>query len=198
MVARPLTSGERDRIDAVIESAQHRTSADFALVIVPISDRYALYPALWAAAIALSVTGIVALVRPEYSMLTGFFINSSLFIALALLLDWMPLRMRIVPAEVKRRHAHELAHREFAVQVVAPGTHRNGVMFFVSLGERYVEIMADREIHSRAAGDAWDKTVANFLVAVRENRLADGLVSAVEACAAILEMHYPRGSANSR
>ena len=187
-----LTKVERDRIDAAIKRAEQRTSADFALMVVPASDRYSLFPPLWAAIIALSMTGIVALLRPGYSMMFGFFINGALFIALALLLDWMPIRMLIVPTAAKRRHARELAHREFAVRIVAPGTHRNGVMFFASLGERYVEILADRDIHARAGGQAWDKAVADFVSAARENRLADGLVAAVEAIATVLETHYPR------
>ena len=186
-----LTTIERERIDAAMKTAGDRTSADFALIIVPLSDRYALYPPLWAAIIALSVTGIVALLRPGYSIQTGFIINGALFIALALMLDWMPLRMRLVPAEVKRTHARALAHREFAVRIVAPGTRRSGVMFFVSIGERYAEILADRDTHALAADGAWNKIVDRFLDAVKAGRLAEGIIEAVEACGTILEEHHP-------
>ena len=162
-VKNPFTPAERERIDAAMKTAGARTSADFALVIVPVSDRYTLYPLLWAAIVALSVTGIVALLRPGYSIQTGFIINGALFIALALALDWMPLRMRLVPAEVKRTHARQLAHREFAVRIVAPGTRRTGVMFFVSIGERYAEILADRDTHALAPDAIWNKIVDRFL-----------------------------------
>jgi len=187
----PFTPTERARIDAAMKTAGARTSADFALVIVPVSDRYTLYPLLGAAIIALSVTGIVALLRPGYSIQTGFSINGALFIALALALDWMQIRIRLVPAEVKRRHARELAHREFAVRIVAPGTRRTGVMFFVSIGERYAEILADRDTHALAPDAVWNKIVDRFLDAVKAGRLADGVVDAVEACGAILEEHHP-------
>lgn len=191
MALDPLTSSERDRIDAAMKSAGDRTSADFALVIVPASDRYTLYPPLWAAIIALSATGIVALLRPGYTIRTGFIINGALFVALTLILDWMPLRMRLVPAEVKRRHARELAHREFAVRIVAPGTRRDGVMFFVSIGERYAEILADRDIHALAPAGTWNQIVDEFLTAVKAGRLADGVLAAVAACGAVLEEHHP-------
>jgi putative membrane protein len=191
MALNPLTSIERGRIEAAMKSARDRTSADFALVIVPASDRYSLYPFVWAAIIALSATGIVALLHPGYSIVTGFTINAALFIALALALDWMPLRMRLVPAEVKRRYARELAHREFAVRIVAPGTHRDGVMFFVSIGERYVEILADRDTHALAPEGTWNKIVDEFLATVKAGHVADGVLHAVEACGAILEEHHP-------
>jgi putative membrane protein len=191
-----LTSSERDRIGAAMKSAMARTSANFALVIVPASDRYSLYPPLWAAIIALSATGVVALFHPGYTIRSGFIINGALFVALSVLLDWMPLRMRLVPAEVKRRHARELAHREFAVRIVAPGTRRDGVMFFVSLGERYAEILADRDIHALAPDGAWNKIVDQFLTAVKAGRVADGVVAAVEACGAILNEHHPAPNAS--
>ncbi len=174
-----------------MKSTRDQTSADFALVIVPASDRYTLYPVLWAAIIALSATGIVALLRPEYTIRTGFIVDGAIFIALALLFDWMPLRMRLVPAEVKRRHARELAHREFAVRIVAPGTHRDGVMFFVSIAERYVEILADRDTHALAPAGTWDKIVADFLANVKAGRVADGVLAAIESCGAILKEHHP-------
>jgi putative membrane protein len=196
MALNPLTSGERERIDAAIKSAEDRTSADFALVIVPASDRYTLYPPLWAAIIALLATGIVALLRPGYSIRTGFMINGALFVALSLLLDWMPIRMHLVPAEVKRKHARELAHREFAVRIVAPGTRRDGVMFFVSIGECYAEILADRDIHALAPDGTWNKIVEEFLATVKAGRLADAILQAVEACGAILQEHHPAQSAS--
>ncbi|HZC45525.1 MAG TPA: TPM domain-containing protein [Candidatus Acidoferrum sp.] len=196
MALNPLTSSERERIDAAIKSAGDRTSADFALVIVPASDRYTLYPPLWAAIIALLATGIVALLRPGYSIRTGFMINGALFAALALVLDWTPIRMLLVPTEVKRRHARELAHREFAVRIVAPGTRRDGVMFFVSIGERYAEILADRDIHALAPAGTWNRIVDEFLAAVKAGRLADGVLHAVEACGAILQEHHPAPNAS--
>jgi putative membrane protein len=187
----PLTSAERERIHAAVAATEQRTGAHFALVIVPMSDRYALFPAVWAAVIALSATGVLALLRPGLAIGAGFIINAALFIALAFVLDWPPLRLRIVPASIKHNHARQLAHREFATCIVGSAPHRNGVLFFVSLSERYVEVLADREIHNRVAPGTWEKLVADFVAAVGANRLADGFVAAVEACGATLEAHYP-------
>ncbi len=66
------------------------------------------------------------------------------------------------------------------------------MLFFVSLGERYVEVIADRDIHARVPEGIWDRIVADFIAAVKAGRLADGFIAAIEACAAVLETHYPR------
>lgn len=188
----PLTSAERERVHAATVAVESRTSAIFALAIVPVSERYLLFPLVWGAVLALAVTGVLALIRPDLGIGLGFVINAALFIVLSLILDWLPLRLLLVPRRARHAHARQLAHREFAARILANAQHRNGVLFFVSLGERYVEIIADRDIHARVPEGVWDKIVADFVAAVKSGRLADGFIAAIEACAALLEEHYPR------
>ena len=188
----PLSSAERERIHAAMADVERRTSALFALAIVPVSERYLLFPLVWGAILALAATGVLALVRPGLGIDLGFVTNAALFVLLSLLLDWLPLRLMLVPRRTKHAHARQLAHREFAARILANAQHRNGVLFFVSLGERYVEIIADRDIHARVPAGIWDKIVADFIAAVKAGRVADGFIAAIEACAALLEEHYPR------
>ena len=188
---RPLTAEEQERVRAAVAAVERRSSARFALAIVPVSDRYALYPVLWGAAAALVVTGVLALLRPDLAIGTGFLVAAAVFAAVALLLEWLPLRLLSVPRRVKHRHARLFAHREFAARILADAEHRNGVLFFVSLGERYVEVIADRDIHARVAAGTWERIVADFVAAVKAGRLAEGFVAAAEACGAVLETHYP-------
>lgn len=190
----PLTPDERRRIDAAVAALEQRTSAIFALAIVPISDRYLLFPVVWSAIIALVATGVIALLRPELAIGDGFLVDAAVFAVLTFVFDWRPLRLLLVPRRVKHAHARQLAHREFAARVLASAQHRNGVLFFVSLGERYVEVIADRDIHARVGQAAWDKLVADFIAAVRAGRLAEGFIAAIEACGALLETHYPATS----
>lgn len=181
-----LAPTERQRVAAAIAATEQRTGAHFAVVVVPMSDRYALFPVAWAAILALSATGILALLRPDFGIGDGFLFDAALFIALGLVLQWPPLRLLIVPGASKRRHARQLAHREFALEMIGHAPPRHGVLFFVSLGERYVEVLADREIHRRVAPGTWEKLVADFIAAVRADRLADGVVAAIETCGATL------------
>lgn len=187
----PLTAEEHRRIDAAVAALERRSSAAFALAVVPVSDRYALFPLVWSAVVALVATGLLALLRPELDIADGFFVDAALFVGLSFVFQWWPLRLRLVPMRVKHIHAQQLAHREFAARILASAQHRNGVLFFVSLGERYVEVIADRDIHARVAEGTWETIVADFVAAVRSNRLADGFIAAIEACAAVLQAHYP-------
>jgi putative membrane protein len=190
-----LTSEEHARIHAAVADVERGTSAAFALAIVPVSDRYLLHPVVWGAIIGLAATGVAALLHPGLTIAQGFLVDAMVFAALTLVLDWLPLRLLIVPKRVKHNHARQLAHREFAAHVIA-AQHRNSVLFFVSLGERYVEILADREVHARVEAGTWDRLVAEFVAAVKAGHLTEGFVTAAESCGALLETHYPRSGAS--
>ncbi len=186
-----LSDDEHNRIRSAVADIESRTSAVFGLVVVPVSDRYLLHPVVWGAIIGLAATGAAALLAPQLTIASGFFIDAAVFAALTLLLDWLPLRLLLVPKRIKHNHANQLAHREFAARVLA-APERNSVLFFVSLGERYVEILADREIHARVEEGTWDKLVADFVAAVKADRLADGFIATAQSCGTLLEAHYPR------
>ena len=65
-------------------------------------------------------------------------------------------------------------------QFLAHGLHtteaRTGVLIFVSLAERYAEIVADAGIAAKVDQAVWDASIAALLADIRDGRLADGLV----------------------
>ena len=187
----PLTESERERIAATIAAAEKRSDTNFVLAIVPVSGRYRLYAPVAGALIAVVGEGAAALLRPELGIGAGFLIAATLFLAVTLGLEWMPLRLLVVPKRVKHRRAHEFAHREFAASILASAAQKGGVLLFVSLGERYAEILADRTIDARVAQGTWDRIVADFVAAVKADRLAEGCAAAIEACAAALGTQKP-------
>ncbi len=191
-VASRLTPDEYDRIDAAIAAVERNTAADLDLVVTRVSDRYSLYPLVWAALSALLITGMLAMLRPGLNARIAILIQLIILIALTLLFDWMPIRLMLVPMRIKRAQARQLARREFVAH--NGDDHRRRILLFVSLGERYVEIIADRATHALAAESVWSKIVADFLETVKSGRIADGVVAAVEACGAVLATYHPSSS----
>jgi putative membrane protein len=189
-VIQPFTPEEHNRIDAAIAAIERSTAADLCLVVTRVSDRYSLYPVAWAAIGALLLGGLVSLMRPEIASRTTILIQLSLLIVLTLVLDWLPIRLSIVPERVKHAHARQLAHREFNAHIVG-APKRNLILLFVSLGERYVEIVADHETHALAPAGAWNKIVDDFLATVKAGRVADGVLAAAAACGDILKTQHP-------
>lgn len=191
MTGTHLTADDHKRLSAALAEAATHTCARFELVSVHVSDRYALFPLVYGAVAGLTALGAQALFWPALPLRTGFFVAVVVFAAVAFLLDWLPLRLLSVPRRIKHAHARDMAHRAFAARVLAQPDRKPGVVFFVSLGERYVEIVTDRDVHQRVLQPAWDAIVADFARAAKERRVADGLLAATDACTKVLAEHYP-------
>lgn len=191
MTGTHLSADDHKRLSAALADAAKRTKARFELVTVPVSDRYALYPIVYGAIVGLAALGALALFQPELSLRWGFLAAAMAFAASSLLFEWLPLRLLLVPKRVKHSHAQAMAHHAFAARVLAQADRKPGMVFFVSLSERYAEVVTNRDVHHHAGQVAWDAVIADFTDAARKGRVADGLLGAIEACTTVLETHYP-------
>jgi putative membrane protein len=187
----PFTPEEHQRIDAAMAAIKSDTAADLCVVVTRVSDRYPLYPIMWASIGAITLGALISLFRPETTSRIVIEFQLCCLIVMTLLLDWLPLRLSIVPERVKHAHAWQLAHREFNVHTIANPNQPHRILLFVSLGERYVEIVADHETHAMAPEGAWNKIVDRFLANVKAGHIADGVLDAIAACSAILKEHHP-------
>jgi putative membrane protein len=194
MARNMLSDDERARIRAAVSSVEQQTHARFVLTIVPVSGRYALYPLVLAGLIAMAAGAVLAAGWPTMALRTAFLIQAVAFIAVSLVFEWKPFRLMLVSRRSKQAHVANLARREFASHILAQSDHRRGVVFFVSLGERCAEILADRELHQLAGPDRWQQIVDRFTQGIRDGRTAESYIEAVTACGAILAAHYPRSN----
>ena len=186
-----LSSQDRQRITAVVTAAERRTSAEFALVIAEASDDYATYPGLWASIGALVGGGLSSALSPRLSGGGIFAIEAILFVALGLLLYIRPLRHRLVPSRVQRVHAGRLARLEFAALVHNRTAEETGILLFMSLAERHVEILTDQAIAAQIPDSAWQAIIDGLVADIRSGRMVEGLAAAVQACTTILEQRFP-------
>ena len=69
--------------------------------------------------------------------------------------------------------------------------HNNGVLIYVLLAERAIELVADRGVARFVDAAVWRDTVARLGVALREDRFEDGLTQALQEVSAVLVAHFP-------
>jgi len=70
--------------------------------------------------------------------------------------------------------------------------HNNGVLVYLLLAERAIEIVADRGLTRQVPEAEWQRLVAGLGDALRSQRFEDGLAEAIAAVDALLVQHYPR------
>jgi putative membrane protein len=187
-----FSADDRARITAAIRAAEKNTSGEFVAVVARASDHYVLLPLLWSAILALLFPGACLLAGVSASWVPIYHIQLLIFIVLTVLLLSLPgLHVRLIPARVKHARASRLAQAQFYAQGVQLTAHHSGVLFFVSLAERYVEIVADKGIHEKLGEAHWQGIIAAFVAQVRRGRVVDGFVEAIGACGTAMAAHYP-------
>ena len=183
---------DRARITAAIHAAEKNTSGEFVAVVARASDHYVFVPLIWSAILALLFPGACLLAGWHARWVHLYQIQLLIFIVLTVLLLSVPrLHLNLIPSSVKHARASRLARAQFYEQGVQLTSHHCGVLFFVSLAERYVEIVADKGIHEKLGEAHWQGIVDAFVAQVRQGRVVDGFVDAIGACGAAMAAHYP-------
>ena len=75
--------------------------------------------------------------------------------------------------------------------------HNTGVLIYLLLADRAVEIVADRGIHAKAGARAWVAICREMEAALKAATFAGGAVSGIQAVARQLVAHFPTGAHNT-
>jgi len=73
----------------------------------------------------------------------------------------------------------------------------SGVLVYLLLADRAVEIVADRGIHRRVGDSAWHAICRRMEAAYRDRKFEDGAVAGLEAIGVLLAEHFPRKAGSS-
>ncbi|AYH44108.1 TPM domain-containing protein [Azoarcus sp. DN11] len=72
----------------------------------------------------------------------------------------------------------------------------NGVLIYLQLAERRVEVVADRAVARTVSDAAWERMIADVTPAFRANRYEEGLERTIDAVSAVLRSGFPATDAN--
>ncbi len=72
--------------------------------------------------------------------------------------------------------------------------HNNGVLIYLLLADRDVEIIADRGIHVRLGKDVWEGICREMESAFREGHFETGVLAGIHAVGEHLSRHFPARS----
>jgi len=95
-----------------------------------------------------------------------------------------------------RHSARQRARLVFALLDVWDTEENTGVLIYVQLVDRAIEIVADRGIAKRVPQAEWDAICRAMERAFRAHRYEQGALEAIGTVTAILARHFPPGAAN--
>jgi len=101
-------------------------------------------------------------------------------------LPWAILKQNLPTRVLSRQRAIEI----FSSQRVWDTAQNNGVLIYLLLAERAIEIIADRGLNQRVTPVVWEEMVSRLSDACREGAIEAGLVRAVTEVSALLGQHF--------
>lgn len=207
----PMTDTDRERVSKAVAAAESRSAGEIVTILAERSDDYGDVALVWSAAVGLLALLALALL-PDfylgiYERLTGgwvhewtprrvfavaAFVVSAKFAGMWLILLWRPLRLWLTPAAIRHRRVRARAITCFKVGAERRTHGRTGILIYLSLAEHRAEIVADEAIATKVPAEVWGDAMAAMLAELKRDRLADGLIAAVEKVGAVLAQHFPR------
>jgi putative membrane protein len=206
-----LTDADREKVSAAIAAAEANSNGEIVAVATPISDPYHDVALHWALIPLFAVLAWAAW-RPSalawwYDFLFGgwqpdptlsqlltllMFFAALKFTVALLILKWMPLRIALTPGATKHRRVRRRALAIFKSAAERRTTGRTGILIYLSMAERRAEIIGDEAITKVTTPETWGDAMTSLLVEVKQGRVGDGIVAAIERVGLVLTEHFPR------
>jgi putative membrane protein len=186
-----ISAQDRERIASAIHAAEAKTSGEIVCVLAQTSSDATALPVLIAAAAALALPWLLV----AFTAMTVHRILSLqilMFLSLVVLLCLPRVRIALVPRKARRAVAHRVAMEQFTARGIARKKDRSGILIFVSLAERYARIIADEGIAARVPQSKWQGAIDALVAHMRDGRIVDGFVTAIDVCGNELASHFPR------
>jgi putative membrane protein len=191
-----ISEHDRERISAAIHAAEEKTSGEIVCVLAQASSDAIGLPILLAALGALALPWLLV----AFTALTVhriLLLQAAVFFVAAVVLCLPRVRVALLPRRARRAVAHRVALEQFTIRGIARKKDRSGILIFVSLAEHYARIVADEGIAARVPQAQWQGAVDTLVAHCSGGRIADGFISAIDACGTVLATHFPR-TAGSR
>jgi putative membrane protein len=185
-----ISEAEKAQVEAAIGEAEKRTSGEIVAVIARASGVYEYVPYLWGALGALLVPWPLIF----WSWLAEdqiYMIQIAAFAILTGALHYAPLRYMLVPRSVMRARAHRRAMSQFFAQNIYTAPGHTGVLLFVSVAERYAEIVTDAGIGAKVPETEWRDIIAGLTAEIGKGEAGKGLARAVLRVGEHLAAHFP-------
>lgn len=186
-----ISKEDHERITAAIQSAETKTSCEIVCVLAQTSAHTSALSVLIAAAVSL-VTPWLLTAFTAMTVQRILSLQALVFFALLLVFCIPCLRVALIPRKGRRAIAHRAAMEQFINRGIGRTADRRGILIFVSLAERYARIIPDGDIATQVPQSKWQSAIDDLVVHMRDGRIADGFVNAINVCGDELASNFPR------
>ena len=184
----------QDKITSKIKEVESKSSCELVAMITQKSDEYTFIPVMYAALFSL-VYPVFHFIFFSAANLGNIYNIQLLLFAVTLLVVHNPhIKYALIPKSVKHKRASQYAHKQFIIQSLHKTTNHQAVLFFVSMKEKYVEVIVDSGISEKIDNEFFENIVRHFTIKVKNGDFAGGYLDAIEMCSIKLVETFPSTS----
>lgn len=187
-----FTAEEKERLRATTQEVESRTIGEIVIMVVDRSDRY----------LEAEIFGGVFLGSLLSLILTLLFFHSSIWSYIPLsFIFFFPCRILFQRMDALKRFFIGIGRREEAVRLRAErgffekGLYKTkkktGVLFFLSLLERKVWVLADKGIYEKMDQETLNRFAHEVSRGIKEGRACEALSQAIQEIGELLSRHFP-------
>jgi putative membrane protein len=100
----------------------------------------------------------------------------------------------VTPRFLKRHRVRKAAYHHFVAAHSHVRDSETGVLIFVALVERQVEVLADAAIHAKVGDAVWAAVAGAVQAGMKEPDPTAGIEKAIAICGEALKAHFPSAS----
>lgn len=186
-----LKQEQKDLISKKIQECESKSSAELVAVISKRSSEYKYASLL----IALLITAFISLILVIFFQVSNSFLLQMQILSILgyfiLFEKFDGLVLYFLPKFYKKKTASEYANKQFYNLGLNRTKTHQAIMFFVSLDEKYVEIISDKTISEKIDNDFWQDIIDEFVKDVKAKKLSKGYLKAIDSCSEILIKEFP-------
>jgi len=187
-----FTAEEKENLKAITHEVESKTIGEIVVMVVDHSDHY----------IEAEVFGSVLLGSLLSLILTVLFFHSSIWSYIPLsFLFFFPCWLLFIKVEVLKKRFIGTRRKEEAVRLRAERafferglykTKKNtGVLFFLSLLEKKVWVLADKGIYEKMDQETLNRFANEVSSGIREGHACEALSQAIREIGGLLSQHFP-------
>lgn len=188
-----FSNEERSAIEVSVRDAESRTVGEIAVMIVDASDDYLHADTIGGVLFsgALSFFGAVAFfhsaIVPFIALTAVLFFPCRLFVR-----SFPAIKSEFISPKKKRSVVRRRALLAFYEKGLYRTQAQTGVLFFLSLLEHTVWVLADKGIYEKIRQEQLDHFAATVSQGVREGRASQALRQAISEAGTLLAEHFPK------
>jgi len=193
-MSKHLDEDTKLKIKKMIGQIESKSDAEVAVVVADNCDRYKYSIFLYAFLSVLIVPFLIKLLGIYLDQIQLFSLMVATFLFVSITLEYSEFKYKIIPKKVKIDRCESVAFNQFEKLGINKTKNHKALLIFVSMKERYIRIVADKNINDKASQDFWNELVVDFSRSVKDQDINSALLSTLKQCGDFLKKNFPRSN----